>query len=115
MNKESIMEDKRVVATIVIWIAFGMAVMGTGLGNEANIFTTLIALISALAAFGATGLVWVYGSRDMQPQTSEKSKRESDARTELLLQLLDDDERESLKHRLRGEDYMDESPNHLRR
>lgn len=98
--------DKRVQATLFIWLAFGIAIGLTGINNPVNGNTIGLVLIASIAAFLATTLVWVLGSeRFSRPELSEKAKRDTrnnteDARLALLVQLMDEDERQSFKRRL---------------
>ncbi len=104
--------DKRVQAITVIWGAFagavGLSGLGAGLSGTFNIYVLGVVLVAALAALIATAVVWVTESdaylARQSARASGKAKREPgqdhDARTLLLAQLLDEDEREALKREL---------------
>lgn len=104
--------DKRVQAIAVIWGAFagavGLSGLGAGMTGSFNIYVLGVALVAALAALIATAVVWVTTSdahlARQAARASGKAKRapgqDYDARTLLLAQLLDEDERQALKHEL---------------
>ena len=104
--------DKRVQAVSVIWGAFAVAVgfsgFGAGMAGQFNVYVLSVVLIAALAALLATTVVWVYESdtyRERQAmKAGGKAKREpgqdADVRALMLVQLLDDDERQALKRDL---------------
>lgn len=92
------------VATVVVWAV----VLLTGLiaGFQAGFLS--FALVGAIGSTIALWRVWAFMTLDelSKQSTAEKAKRaapEDDTRLSLLLQLLDADERDSLKRRLRDE------------
>lgn len=92
------------VATVVVWAV----VLLTGLiaGFQAGFLS--FALVGAIGSTIALWLVWAFMTLDelSKQSTAEKAKRaapEDDTRLSLLLQLLNADERDSLKRRLRDE------------
>lgn len=93
-----------VAATLVIWAVVLLAGLVAGFGAGIISF----ALVGAIGSTVALWLVWAFMSLDALSKTaqSEKSKRsapEDDVRLSLLLQMLDDDERQTIKRRLRDE------------
>lgn len=93
-----------VAATLVIWAVVLLAGLVAGFGAGIISF----ALVGAIGSTVALWLVWAFMSLDALSKAaqSEKSKRsapEDDVRLSLLLQLLDDDERQTIKRRLRDE------------
>ncbi|HML23706.1 MAG TPA: hypothetical protein PKD09_18765 [Aggregatilinea sp.] len=104
--------DKRVQAITVIWGSFAGAVgisgFGAGMTGEFNVYMLGVVVIAALAALLATLVVWGYDSdmfRERQAmKAGGKAKREpgqdADVRALMLVQLLNDDEREALKREL---------------
>lgn len=93
-----------VIATAFIWVAVAMVrLIG---GAEAGILD--FALFAGLGATVALWLVWAFVGMDQAKNVSEheKSKRapgEEDVRLSVLLSLLDESERKTLKDRLRDE------------
>jgi hypothetical protein len=95
--------DKRVQATVFIWLAFAVAVGLSSVNNPVNGNTIGLVAIAAITAFLGTLTVWLLGRDHEIP--ADKAKREirsdtSDPRLALLAQLLGEDERELLKRRL---------------
>lgn len=98
-------KDYRTNATIAIWIIFGIIVGLSTIGQAANLWTAIIVTIAAIAAIASSAFLWVFGDESRsrrEDMAEEKAKRggQDDARMELLLRLLDRDEREALKQRL---------------
>lgn len=94
-----------VIATAFIWVAVAMVrVVG---GPEAGMLD--FALFAGLGATIALWLVWAFVGMDQAKSQAERGKAkrsggEEDARLSLLLlAMLDEDQRASLKQRLRGE------------
>jgi len=86
------------LATIFIFLSVGLVELLMPDGD-------LILGIALLAAIGTTvtiWMVWALSHFDFQQETSDKAKRAAgaDARLSLLLELLDEDERQALKRRL---------------
>lgn len=86
-------------ATLLIWAAMGMVDALSG--------SQMIPTIAVLAAFGSTLALWlVWGLNTIEEQRiaaqdQHKAKRGADdARLALLLELLTDEERQTLKQRL---------------
>jgi len=89
------------VATFFIWLS--VALVQTTTGSEG--MTSFIAML----AFGITAILWLIwavnlGRMNAQP-ASEKSKRSAagDARLSLLIELMDDNERQVVRQRLLGD------------
>jgi len=92
------------VATVVIWAAALLLRLIAGAGSDLIDF----ALVFAFGSTAALWLAWAFQSLDALNKASQqgKAKREApedDTRLALLLQMLDEDEREALKQRLRDE------------
>lgn len=92
------------VATLAIWL--GVAIMdGVSRAGSNDVFD-----FALLAAFGTTIALWVIWAltppAEKKESPDEKAKRtatEHDSRLALLLSLMDEDERQSLKRRLAEE------------
>jgi len=97
--------DKRVQATAFIWLALAAALGFSGLGDASNFSDEIIAIVVSAAALLSTATIWYFGRESAPAAQSEKNKRNTsdDARTRLLLEMLDDKERQTLKHRLMDE------------
>ncbi|MBZ0305151.1 MAG: hypothetical protein K8I82_03700 [Anaerolineae bacterium] len=62
---------------------------------------TVAVILLMLVTLASTASVWVFGSDDyVRTPSMEKTKRDSDARMQLLLQLMDEREKAQLKARL---------------
>jgi hypothetical protein len=94
------------VATFFIWAAFALVrvvVDSDGLGSD-----TLV-IIAVLTAFGLTVALWLtwaltdYGERAQSVREKNKRSIGQDARLALLLELMDEDDRQALKQRLMDE------------
>jgi len=97
------MFDKRLIATITIWSAVIMLFIVIGAaGREVDWDATGITIMAMILASISTVVIWVFGSLDSRhkDRSGEKAKREGDARVQLLLQLLDEDEKRLIKQRL---------------
>lgn len=93
------MRDKRVLATGFIWLMLFLIMEKiTAFGNPPYDATVAVILLM-LVALASTASVWIFGSEEETPEV-EKSKRDSDARVQLLLQLMDEREKAQLKARL---------------
>jgi hypothetical protein len=92
--------DKRVQATVFVWLAVGLAVGLSGLNNPANGNTVVVAAIMATVAFLSTAVIWVLGGEGGQVTRKAKRRAGDDARLAALLHLLDENERDSLKQQL---------------
>lgn len=102
MNNNPYIETK-IGATAAIGVAFMISLVFVGGGADANEFSFAIAFIAAIAAVLAMGLVWL---GDWLFSSHGKAKRDTTVNAEtilMLLQLLDDDSRETLKRRLANE------------
>ena len=94
------------VATLFMWLTVALADAATGQGIPGR---DAIMFITILAAFGLSvtlWLVWALSYDRKASSAAEKSKRHAgseDARLALLLELMDDDERQALKQRLADE------------
>ncbi len=97
------MGDRRVLATLIIWSVVGVIMSVMLWSGSVEILEFLLAVVFAFAALVSSGIVWRFGGSEAD-QAAEKSKRGGlaggDSRTELLLRLLDDDDRAALKQRL---------------
>jgi type VI protein secretion system component VasK len=90
-----------IVATLGIWMAVAMMDVVTGSSHLTN-FAAIIAFLSTIALW----LVWGLSNLESRQQASkEKTKRKpaEDARLALLLELMDEDDRQALKQRLMDE------------
>ena len=92
------------VAMFFIWMAVAIVDGITGEGVPSR---DAIMIITALAAFGLTAVLWlIWALTDYSQRASsasEKSKRHAgseDARLALLLELMGEDERQALRQRL---------------
>ena len=97
---ESMAFAGKVAVVIAIWIAvaiigFGMAIYGSETGRSLLVYY----LLPLLIALAGTVLVWILPV-NLGTQT-EKTKRQAGDRLELLLDLLDEDERAALRDTLR--------------
>jgi len=100
--------DIRVQATAFIWLGFVLAIFAAAFSGVTDDTATTIVIAAAIAALVSTGATWRFGSPEIlegqarEAAESGKRKRgaDSDPRTALLLQLMDADERQELKHRL---------------
>jgi type VI protein secretion system component VasK len=93
-----------ITATLVVWAVVLMALVIDGPGPGIVSF----ALVAAIGSTVALWLVWAFMALDemSKQRNAEKAKRtapEDDTRLSLLLQMLDEDERQALKQRLRDE------------
>lgn len=106
--------DKRVSATMFIWLGIGIAIGISGLGDESTFSDEVITGLLAGAAFLTTVAVWFLGrdtssalanvARSAQETHKPKNTAEQpDQRTRLLLELMDEDEKRALKNRLIAE------------
>lgn len=114
----------RVIVTCIIWLMLGgiaiAAVLNAGINN---LDVPAIAIPAMVMATIATGLIWrptgttessgSYRNRTFVGRGDEKAKRgdsEDDPRLALLMELMDDDElqifKERLKHRVLDETYV---------
>ncbi len=100
-NKELGPTDARVIATVVIWVCFTILMIIIS-SRSPHFFNFTLGLLTVMLAGGSTFVVW----RDNNPfdafGQNEKLKntdRNVDAVT-LLLDLLNDDERDSIRRRL---------------
>jgi hypothetical protein len=105
--------DKRVQATVVIWIGVAIALGFSGAGDVSNFSDEIITFVLAGAAFLSTTAVWYLGRETAQSSQNnklasssqgEKAKNETttyeDARVRLLLELMDDEQRTTLRQQL---------------
>lgn len=89
------------VATLVIWMGVSMMNVVTASSGMTK-FAALLAFLTTIALW----LVWgLSGLAPKQQAAKEKSKRNSaeDARLALLLELMDEEDRQALKQRLMDE------------
>lgn len=100
-DKELTPTDARVIATAVIWICFTILMIIIS-SRDPHFFNFTLGLLTVMLAGGSTFFIW----RDNSPfdalGNSEKMKhtnRNVDAMT-LLLDLLSDEERDSMRRRL---------------
>jgi hypothetical protein len=90
-----------IVATLGIWMAVAMMDAVTGSSGMTN-FAAIIAFLSTIALW----LVWGLSNLETRQQAAKgKAKRKpaEDARLALLLELMDEDDRQALKQRLMDE------------
>lgn len=114
--------DIRVQATAFIWGALAVIGIMVLVADDTVSNDVPVLFITALAAFLATGSVWLFGESvkdsskiaqtilaNNADNNREKPKRHesNDARMELLLRLMSDEEKASLKQRLQDELYAD--------
>lgn len=110
----------RTIITVVMWLVMG-AISFFALASSvfiedwAVVVLTLVPLVMAVIG---TAFVWdVGGSADDEAQhsaQSEKAKRQAgDDRVRMLLELMDDDEREALKQQLRAQMLRGDSGSRL--
>jgi hypothetical protein len=87
--------ESRTAATVFTWISVGVAITVTAIFAD-NVLLPLAAILGAFAFF-STGIIW----KDNRGEDA-KPKRDvsSDLRVQLLMQLMDDEDREQLKRRL---------------
>lgn len=114
--------DKRVQATLFIWIGVGVALGFSGAGDVSNFSDEIITIILAGAACVSTLGVWFFGreglpmrqnNKKADSRQGEKAKNENayeDARVRLLLEMLDEDQRVALKQQLMDELQADGEP-----
>ncbi len=53
--------DKRIQATLVIWVAMGITLAISGMGDASNSSDEIITIVLATAAFLSTTMVWFLG------------------------------------------------------
>lgn len=91
------MMDERSGTTLLIWSAVVLITFIGGIADLDNAIMILAIIMGGLS----TVAVWVNGAPKVQHEgTNEKAKREGDSRVQLLLQLLDEDEKRQIKQRL---------------
>lgn len=107
--------DKRVSATMFIWLGIAIAIGVSGAGDASTFSDEVVTGLLAGAAFLTTAAVWFLGrdtSASMSANTSRSAQEthkaknstdQPDQRTRLLLELMDEDERQALKNRLIAE------------
>jgi hypothetical protein len=91
------------VATFFMWLVVGLADVVTRSGGVGRDPIMTITILTAVGLSATLWLVWALSYDRKAPTAAEKSKRHTgseDARLALLLELMDDDERETLKQRL---------------
>lgn len=93
------MRDKRVLATGFIWLMLFLIMEKITAFGSPPYDATVAVILLMLVALASTASVWIFGSDDETP-AAEKSKRDSDARMQLLLQLMSEKEKAQLKTRL---------------
>jgi hypothetical protein len=96
------------VATFFMWLTVALADSATGQDIPSRDAIMVIAIVAALGLSLTLWLVWALTdySQKAPPSADEKSKRHAgneDARLALLLELMDEDERQALKQRLTDE------------
>ena len=114
--------DIRVQATAFIWGALAVIGIMVLVADDTVSNDVPVLFITALAAFLATGSVWLFADNEENTRkiaqtilannadnNREKPKRHenNDARMDLLLRLMSEEEKESLKQRLQDELYAD--------
>ena len=100
--------DKRIQATLIIWVAVAATLGMSGMGDASNFSDEIITIVLAGAAFLSTTAIWFLGrdsavSNKIAPSETEKAKNDStreDARVRLLLDLMDDDQKAALRQQL---------------
>ncbi len=111
----------KAVTTLGIWAIMGMISLSAIIFSDGNpnLFTLLIVLTPLLLGLGATLAIWMDSDSDTNNSSetthdSEKAKRVAGDKYALLLQMMDDDEREAFKYSLKQrlldavyEDYDD--------
>jgi type VI protein secretion system component VasK len=94
-----------IVATLFMWLAVALTDAATGQGIPGRDAIMFIAILTAFGLSVTLWLVWALTdySKKAPPPAAEKSKRHTeseDTRLALLLELMNEDERQALKQRL---------------
>lgn len=104
MDKDSFQLITKLIATIIVWIAF--AALGANVAGQPEPFNFLMMLFTTATIISTTFFIWggvnilsgVSGD-DMQESKRKRSPQDLDSAM-MLLQLLSDEERTALKRRL---------------
>jgi hypothetical protein len=93
-------DEGKVLVTLVIWISLAIAIGVSVLSMEGDVAMGVAAILG-IAGTATTHNIWKYGAG----AETGKAKREvhEDTRLKLLIELLDDEDRQRLKHRLMNE------------
>jgi hypothetical protein len=103
----------KTLSTIAVWAALGLIAMMAVIDNS-SMTGMWVALGAMLTALAATVVIWVVAEAVKKPgppkttretsdhlRAAEKAKRQPGDRLSLLLELMDDDEREAFKETLK--------------
>ena len=103
----------KTLSTIAVWAALGLIAMMAVIDNS-SMTGMWVALGAMLTALAATVVIWVVAEAVKKPnapksarqlgddlRAAEKAKRQPGDRLNLLLELMDDDEREAFKETLK--------------
>lgn len=94
--------EAKAMATVVTWLILGGIIISAMLAAELDSITLLIlAMMLLLAALGTTQFIWTHRLSEDTKRKNESTQQ--DNRLALLVELMDEDEREQLKHRLMNE------------
>ena len=102
--------------TIVVWIICGMIAVGPMIDAGLSSGGVLLAIVALIAAFSTTNMFWSNGEdKDEKAETSKQKRSSSDVdpQVQLLLSLMDDNERAEMKARLQDH-LLDDSTARLR-
>jgi type VI protein secretion system component VasK len=94
------------VATFFIWVAVALVQV---VADSSGLGTDTLMIIAVLTAFGLTVTLWLvwaltdYGEKAQPAREKNKRSTGHDTRLALLLELMDEDDREALKQQLMDE------------
>ena len=94
-------EDNKVVLTIGLWFSIAGISIATMVSSDALNHAEMLVAGLVFMAFITTGFIWTRDATIEGDASQEKAKRSSEDKLALLMDLMDDEERQAFKETLK--------------